>query len=233
MSDLSDFGGGVNRDTPNPEDDIKRYLSSWLRGSDRTVYWERDRSYGNGTFSVSTRQRPDLVIEGKLRNYAVEVKRAEDSATVHDGVIQTFNYWKDLVDGTATYSVRGKEIDIDAVLLATDKAVEGRLFHNWNRKDVRRSGRSDGASRAAAYGQLPNIEHATSETAVRIMHRFARDYDDDAMVGIGALLSSTLDGDEAHIDTADPVALFYATGWSTVDDERTQNWEYIPWYLND
>jgi hypothetical protein len=161
------------------------------------------------------------------------VKRSEDSAKVHDGVVQTFNYWKDLNEGHATYSIGGKDIEIDAVLLATEKAVEGRLFHNWNKKDVRRSGRSEGASRAATYGQLPKIEHATSETAVRLMHRFAKDYDDDAAVGIGALLSSALDGDQAHIDTAHPAALFYATGWSTVEGKQTQNWEYIPWYLND
>jgi hypothetical protein len=64
MSGLSDFGGGVDIDEPNPEDDIKRYLTSWLRG-DVGVYWERERSYGNGTFSVTTRRRPDLVIESE------------------------------------------------------------------------------------------------------------------------------------------------------------------------
>lgn len=228
MSDLSDFGGGVDEDDANPEDNIKKVLSRWLRGNDRTIYWERDRSYGNGTFSVSTRRRPDLLIESKTRNYAVEVKRSEDSANVHDGAFQTFQYWKDLVDGKATYTVRRNEIEIDAVLLATDRSPEGHLFHNWRKKDVMRSGRSGGAKRAVEYGQIPKIEHATSETLIRLLHRFARGYDDDAEVGIGGLLSSALDGDNAHVDSATPAALYYALG-----KDRVQNWEYIPFYLRD
>lgn len=134
MTDLSDFGGGVNRDDPNPEDDINQELSSWLRGNDRTVYWDRKKTYGNGTFEISTQRRPDLVIDAKSRTYAVEVKRAEDSGKVHDGVIQTYNYWRDLVDGNAEYTARGKGLDIDAVLLATEHAPKGRLFHDWQKK---------------------------------------------------------------------------------------------------
>lgn len=233
MSDLSDFGGGIKQDDPNPEDNLNQYLSRWLRGEDRTVFWDRDKSYGNGTFSVTTRRRPDLVIQGKNRNYAVEVKRAEDSGNVHDGAEQVFQYWCDLINDDATYTVHGKSIKIDAVLLATRYSVEGRLFHNWKKKDVRRSGRSEGAQRAAELGQIPQIEHATSESLIRLLHRFARSYDDEADIGIGGLLSSALDGDQAHIDSADPAALFYAPGWSSVEGERVQNWEYIPWYLSD
>jgi len=233
MTDLSDFGGGVKRDDPDPEDDVNKYLSEWLRGDDRTIFWDRNKTYGNGTFSVTTRRRPDLLIQAQNRNYAVEVKRAEDSAKVHDGAEQVFQYWRDLVDGDATYTARGNEIKIDAVLLATRYSVEGRLFHNWKKKDVRRSGRSEGAKRAAEYGQIPQIEHATSETLIRLLHRFARSYDEDAVVGIGGLLSSALDGDEPHIGTADPAALFFAPGRSTIENERVQNWEYIPFYLAD
>lgn len=228
MSDLSDFGGGVDVDSPNPEDEVKQYLSEWLRGSDRTIYWEKEKTYGNGTFSVSTRRRPDLVIQSKTRNYAVEVKRAEDSANVHDGAYQVFQYWKDLVDGRATYTVRGEEIEIDAVLLGTRYSPAGHLFHNWENKDPMRSGRSDGAKRAAELGQIPTIEHSTSETVVRLMHRFARGYDDTAPVGIGGLLSSALDDDEPNIASSAPAALFYSLGL-----DHVQNWEYIPWYLKD
>lgn len=229
MTDLSDFGGGIDEDDPNPEDEIQKRLSRWLRGDDRTIYWDRDRSYGNGTFSVTgTHRRPDLVIKGQSNNYAVEVKPSEDSGDVHDGAYQVFEYWKDIVESQATYTVRGEEVDLDAVLLATDKSPEGHLFHDWKKKDVMRSGRSEGAQRAADIGQIPQKEHATSETLIRIMHRFARGYDDDADVGIGGLLSSALDGDNAHIDSADPAALYYAMGQNPV-----QNWEYIPFYLSD
>lgn len=227
MSDLSDFGGGVDKDLANPEDDVNKMLSTWLRHDDRQVYWDRKRTYGHGTFSISTRRRPDLVVSSKKRNYAIEVKRSEDSANVHDGAYQVFKYWRDIVDGDVRYEVRGKEIQIDAVLLATDKSPEGHLFHNWNKKDVMRSGRSDGAKKAAQFGQIPNIEHATSETLIRVLHRFARGYDKTAKVGIGGLLSSALDGDKPHPETADPAALFYAVG-----ADRVQNWEYIPFYLD-
>jgi hypothetical protein len=233
MTDLTDYGGGVERDDPNPEDDINRYLSSWLRGDDRRVYWDRNKSYGNGTFSVSTRRRPDLVIQSKKRNYAVEVKDAEDSANVHDGTAQVFDYWRDLTDGEAQYSVNGQSIEIHAVLLATQHAPEGRLFHNWNNKDPLRSGRSEGAQKAAQFGQIPDIEHSTSESVIRILHRFAKQYDADSDIGIGGLLSSALDGDHGHHDTADPATLFYAPGWSTADGKLVQNWEHIPWYLDD
>ena len=228
MTDLSDFNAGVDHDDQNPEDKINRMLSNWLRHEDRGVYWDRKKTYGNGTFSVSTRRRPDLVVTGQQRNYAIEVKRGEQSSNVHDGAEQVFQYWRDLVDGDATYSVGGKTVEINAVLLATDYSPEGHLFHNWKRKDVMRSGRSDGAERAAKIGQIPQIEHATSETLIRMLHRFARDYDDTASVGIGGLLSSALDGDMANTDTAEPAALYYAMG-----GDRVQNWEYIPWYLND
>jgi len=226
VTDLSDFGGGVDDDEINPEDEINTYLSQWLRGDDRRVYWDRRRSYGNGTFTISTRRRPDLVVTAKKRNYAIEVKRSTDSGNVHDGAMQAVTYWRDIVNDDAVYSVNGSEIGIDAVLLATDKSPGGHLFHTDRKKDVMRPGRSGGAARAVNYGQLPSVEYAASETLIRMMHRFARDYDDNADTGIGGLLSSALDGDEAHIETSDPAALFYAMGL-----KRVQNWEYIPFYL--
>lgn len=228
MVDLSDYGGGVDEDDPNPEDEVNQYLSRWLRGDGRRIFWDREKTYGNGTFSVTTRRRPDLLIEGKTRNYAVEVKRAEDSANVYDGAFQTFQYWKDIVDGRAEYTVRGKAFKVDAVLLGTRFSPEGHLFHNWQNKDVMRSGRSDEAQRAVKYNQIPRIEHATSETLVRLLHRFARGYDDSAKVGIGGLLSSALDYDDPNPASADPAALFYAMG-----ADRVQNWEYIPFFLQD
>jgi len=233
MTDLSDFGGGVDRDEPNPEDEINRSLSQWLRHDDRNVYWDRDRTYGNGTFSVSTRQRPDLVVTSKHRNYAIEVKRSWDSSNIHDGAVQVYRYWKDLVDREAKYTVDGRTLNIDAVLLASDKSVEGHLFHDWSKKDVRRSQRSEGSQRAADYGFIPQIEHATTETLNRMLHRFSKEYNDEATVGIGTLLSSALDGDDPHADSAHPAALMYTHGNSGMDGKHVENWHYIPWYLND
>lgn len=227
MVDLSDYGGGVDEDEPNPEDEVNTNLSQWLRGDGRRIYWDREKTYGNGTFSISTRRRPDLVIESKTQNYAVEVKDAEDSASVHDGAYQTFQYWKDIVEGNAEYQIRGKAIEIDAVLVATQFSPEGHLFHNWHKKDVMRSGRSEGAQKAVKYGQIPEIEHATTETLIRLLHRFGKGYDDSARVGIGGLLSSALDGDNPNPKSSHPAALHYALG-----KDRVQNWDYIPFYLD-
>lgn len=232
MTDLSDFGAGVDEDQPNPEDEINQYLSNWLRHDDRRVFWDRKRTYGNGTFSVSTRRRPDIVIDSADKTYAVEVKRSEDSSNIHDGAMQVFRYWKDLVNNEATYEIRGKEVEIDAVLLASDKSVEGHIFHNWAKKDVRRSQRSEGSQRAANYGFIPEIEHATTETLNRLLHRFTKEYDDEATIGVGTLLSSALDGDKAHIETATPAALTYTHGNSSIDGEHVENWHYIPFYLD-
>lgn len=228
MTDLGDFGGGVDKQDPNPEDEVKQLLSEWLRGEGRTIYWEHDKTYGNGTFSVTSRRKPDLVIKGKTRNYAVEVKIGNDSGNIHDGAYQTFEYWKEIVDGDVEYSADSESIDIDAVLLGTQYSPEGHLFHSQRQKDVRRHGRSESAQKGVKFGKIPQYEHATSETLIRLLHRFARGYDDEAEVGIGGLLSSALDNDEPTIDSADPAALFYTQGASHV-----QKWEYIPFYLKD
>lgn len=226
MTNLSDFGGGVQEDDPNPEDNIKTQLSKWLRGDDRTIYWEQDKTYGNRTFSVSTRRCPDLVIESKTKNYAVEVKIGDHSSDVHDGGYQTYQYWKDIVEEDAVYSIREQAIEIDAVLIATQFSPEGHLFDTENNRDSMRSGRSKGSKRAVKFGQIPEIEYNASETLIRMLHRFAKGDNPGASVGIGGLLSSALDDDQPNISSADPAALFYAPG-----GDQVQNWEYIPFYL--
>lgn len=101
------------------------------------------------------------------------------------------------------------------------------------KKDVMRSGRSEGAQRAVNIGEIPEIEYSTTETLIRLMHRFSKNYDEMAQVGIGGLVSSALDGDEPHINSADPAALYYVPGFNDKEDRRVQNWQYIPFYLKE
>lgn len=226
MADLTDFGGGVDRDRQNSEDELMEQMSRWLRHPDLRVLWDRDRSYGNGTFSVTTSRRPDLLIKGKSNNYIVEVKDSYSSGTVHDGAVQLFDYWKDLVVGEAEYRVDGECVDVDAALLATDMSQNGHLLHDWRGRDPPRNGVSDGRQKAIDFGQLPESEHVATQTLLRMLHRFARRHDDDAVVGIGGLLSSALDGENKPKDQTTPAALFFAPGRG----HRCQNWDYIPFY---
>lgn len=227
MTNLSDFDAGVPEDDPNPEDNVKTYLSEWLRGDNRTIYWERDKTYGNGTFEITTHRRLDLVIASTENNYAVEVKRGQNGSRIYDGAMQALTYWRDLVEGRATYTIRGEDIEIDAVLLATAFSPEGHLFDTATKKDVMRSERSEGGQRAAEAGHIPTIEYNASETLIRMVHRYAKEAAPNATVGIGGLLSSALDGDQPNISSADPAALFYTSG-----GEYVQQWQYIPFYLD-
>jgi hypothetical protein len=229
-ADLSSFGGGIDHDDANPEDKDNRYLSEWLTRGDRRVYWDRKKTYGHGTFDITTRQRPDLVIVADGGNYAVEVKRAERSSNVYDGAEQVIKYWRDIEEGRAEYSLSGEKIDIEAVILATRHSPNGHLFHGRQNKDEKRSGRGRRSSRAVENSYIPEVEHASSETLLRAMHRFARllrEWHEDitGQTGIGGLYSSALDGDDGGRFSV-PAAFHIAPGRG----ERATNWDYIPFH---
>jgi hypothetical protein len=230
---LNDFGGGYDPDTANPEDETNQKLSQWLaRQSNTRVYWDRDRSYGHGTFSVTTHpHRPDLVVTTDGGNYAVEVKRGTETGDIYDAVEQAMGYWLEIVQGDAEYSVNNETIDIDAVVIATDRSPEGHIFANNRNLDPRRSGR--GSESDVAGVQYPHVEHAASQAYVRVMYRWARteadEQDLDPDTGIGALYSSALDGRGSNEHDTVPAA-FYLVPES---GRRTQNWSYIPYWKQD
>jgi len=232
---LRDFGGGYDPDTANPEDDCNKLLSQWLaRQESASVHWDRKKSYGHGTFSTNTSRTPDLVVTADGGNFAMEVKRARQSSKVYDGAIQAYQYWKDIEDGQAEYSVDGETVDIEAVLLATRHSPEGHLFHDKQNKDVKRTGRGKNSQDALERDLMPEVEHASSETLIRVLHRFARRYyrendEVEAKTGIGGLYSSVLDGDESGISSATPAAYHIAPGRGN----KATNWDYIPWYKED
>lgn len=230
MSDLNSFGGGVDHD-PGEEDKVRLELSRWFKNSGADVYWDRDHSYGWGTFDPGTAARPDLIVMAENKNYALEVKPGGDSSKIHDALPQLVNYWVDVVDGKANYTVAGKRVEIDAFLLATDNSPMGRLYQSEGESDVLRSDFSEGRMRAVSVGQLPQKEFNATERIVRALWRFSKDRRPTAALGIGALLSSRLDGDSPGAEDSHPAALYKSHGGQpNGNNKRHQWWEYIPFY---
>jgi len=229
-SKLSDFGAGVDEDI-GPEDQVRLTLSRWLTQHGARVYWDRSHSYGYNTFSPGQQARPDLLIEGQFNRFAVEVKVGNDSSDIHDALPQIVNYWESVVDGETNYTVDGKEIDIDGFLLATENSPFGRLYRAEGESDVLRTETGDGRRIAVENGHLPERESNASERIIRAVWRFAKDRRPDAELGIGALLSSRLDGDGAGTDEATPMALYYYPGGHQPESWGSpgyQFWDSIP-----
>lgn len=232
MAKLTDFGGGYSSDDANPEDEVNKKLSQWIvrHGSNR-VFWDRKRSYGHGTFSISTQRRPDLVIVADGGNYIVEVKQGDHSRSIYEGISQLFDYWHDIETGEAKYTVNGEEKEIEAALLATRYSAEGHLFHTRQNKDPRRTGRGKRSQDAIERRLIPAVEHTASETALRVAYRWARhEYDSteeiDGKTGFGFLYSSALDEDEPGTRTSIPAAHHIAPGRG----QQAESWDYIPFY---
>lgn len=234
MTDLSEFGGGVDHD-PGPEDGVRLDISSWLRSDDVQVYWDRDHGHGWGTFDVTQQARFDLVVDGVSNTYAVEVKVGDDSGKIHDGFAQLVRYWRGYVDDEYKVLLNGTPVNVDAFLIATKNSPHGRIYQAKGEGDVLRTGTSGGRQKAVAAGQLPNREFNATERAIRVTWRLTKEQRPDATCGIGALLSSRLDGDDGGADHAYPAALYKSHGGRTPDGWDSpgyQWWEYIPFYLD-
>lgn len=211
-------------------------LSKWLRDAGANVYWDRDHSYGWGTFDPGSKARPDLLVEGESRTYAVEVKTGLESSEIHDALPQLVNYWEMVVKGESEYRVEGQKVNIDAFLLATGNSPMGRLYDGEGESDVIRTGYSEGRQRAVSVGQLPRREFNATERIIRAVWRFSKDRQPTAKVGIGALLSSRLDGGDPGVTDSMPAALFKSHGGISPEgwkNTRYQWWEYIPYFHKD
>jgi len=231
MTDLQDFDAGVDHD-PGPEDQVRLQLSRWLRNAGADVYWDKDHAYGWNTFDPGSAARPDLLIVGAERNYAVEVKPGDDSSKVFDALPQIVDYWKSVVDGDTDYRVNGKPVDVDAFVLATKHSPHGRLLSAHGQSEVMRTNYSEGRQAAMNAGQLPEREFNATERLVRAVWRFSKNQRPEATTGIGALLSSYLDGGDAGVEDSDPAVLFKSHDGMQMNSgtERWQWWEYVPFY---
>lgn len=232
VTDLSDFGGGYDHD-PGPEDGVRLDLSNWIRSDDVQVYWDRDHDCGWTTFDINRRHRPDLLIDSANATYAVEVKIGDDSGKVHDGFPQLVKYWRSYVDGDDEYRVRGRATEVDGFLLATGHAPHGRLYKAEGESDVLRTGTGEGRQKGVQAGEVPQREFNATERSIRVLWRLSKEQRPDAECGIGALLSSRLDGDTGGVDHSDPAALYKSHGGQMpdgFDSPGYQWWQYIPFY---
>jgi hypothetical protein len=236
---LADHGGGVDHDDPNPEDEINKRLTDWLIREDETneidVYWDRRKSYNSGSFDITTRRRPDLLVDGKENCFAVEVKRGGDTAKLYKALRQVYQYWLDIETGEAEYTVNGNPKDVEAVLIATQYSVSGHLFEDVHNLDPRRSGRKrpegDDDVRGIHY---PTVEHSGSQVYVRSLYQlgpkdWAERYDENPSTGIGALYSSALDGHGSGETDAIPAAFHLIAR----NGQKVQNWDYIPFWRSE
>jgi len=219
MSDLSDFGGGledIRSELSTPEHRVQLDLSQWFTANGADVYWDEDPTTKSGEKFLSKTEYstfnkdgiiPDLLVVGDTNTFAIEVKDANDTGNIHSAAHETYEYWHDYTVGEGGYWIDNTPTKIDAFLVASQYSVEGALYARWFDDKVRewpiwKRWNMDKPIRFA-----PDWEFAASETATRIMWRLAKStFDDDApfdshkMVddhpGIGAVFSTVLDGSQ-------------------------------------
>lgn len=232
MPDLNDFGAGVDNN-PGPENGVRVELSQWVRSNDVTVYWDQSFDFGFGTFSNDASHRPDMMIDAPGNTYVVEVKVGDDGGKLHDGFKQLVEYWRAYVDGDDCYYINGQERAVDGFLIADGNSPHGRLYKTEGEGDVLRTGVSEGRQEAAKAGHVPDREFNATERAIRVMWRLTMEQRPNATAGIGALLSSRLDGDQAGVANSVPAALYKSHGGQQPDGWDSpghQWWDYIPFY---
>lgn len=204
-----------------PEDSVKQDLTEWFTDYGCSVWWEKANAPGHHTFrSEGAADKPDLIVEGGALTAAIEVKPGSDSGGVYDSVPQILRYWSAYTRGDDTYHIDGRRVEPDVFLLATMNSPQGCLYGEGFERFHTFEDMSDGARLAARKGWIPFAEYGRTKTTVRILWRFAKaEADAEGWTdtpGIGALLSTTLDG-EKHQPS--PKALHYVDGY--------QHWEVL------
>lgn len=197
-----------------PEDGVKHELTEWLEAHGARVWWEKANVPGHATFrSEGAADKPDLLVETDALTAAIEVKPGTNSAAVYDAVPQIVRYWRAHIRGEDTYRAAGRRIDPDVFLIATNHAPAGCLYGESEETLHTFDGMSDGAQFAAKRGWIPFAEYGRSKATVRILWRLAKadlkTTDRDDPPGIGALLSTALDGKQ---NEPKPKALHYVNG---------------------
>jgi len=230
MTDLSDFGEGIDRSELSKRDKQKRKLCTWIQQYENKTYTIDDKSYSNGVFSIESSYRPELLVKSQQNNYLIKFVSSEDSSNILDGIIDTVKYWEAIAAKDTKIKVRNRDVSIDAVLIVSGLSLQGHLFHKNGNNDPRLSQRSEGAKIAADQNQIPEFEHTATEKVIRLLWRFAKEKVPETTVGIGAMLSSANDSEDPASEPEEytPAALYKTPG-----QQYAQHWEYIPFYLSD
>jgi len=193
---------GGDRIIDRPEKERKEDFCTWInRFTDVTIYWEQKNDrYPCFSVTGSSGRKPDLLLAGD-RTIAIEFKPGNDSSDVYQQLYDT---------GEATYLVQDEEIDVDVFAVANSESRSGRLFKE-SREFPRDTDEETGRIWAVRKGNIPQREYNRTEAIVRVMMRFSRKFVGGS-TGIGAVLSSALDGDCPPV----PGMLVYdgGDGWS-------------------
>jgi len=194
-----------------PEEAVKIGLAEWIEtDGDADVYWEKEPSYWKDkpqfrrpTFRVTdgSGKKPDLLIKTGKRTFAVEVKDAEDTSSVHTGAVENFVYWKEYSLTGTEYIIESDAVDIDAFLLATQYSPEGSLFKRFDCVTKPESRNEDPPGNLdPPVWFIPQWEYHNTKGTTRSMWRQAkyRAKEEDGISwgnkpGIGTLLSGELD----------------------------------------
>jgi hypothetical protein len=204
QSTLSDCGGGA--EDPSPEDSVKINLSKWFESHGADVYWEKRPSYGYQVFQTDGgTDHPDLLIDGRYRTFAIEVKRGRSGADIHSGAAQTHRYWLDYVLNNRQYRLADVPVNLDAFVLATKYTPDGHLFYRQGVRDPVRDRhvevRMEDQQVDPPIHWLPDWEFTGTESVTRTLWYFSKDsvteqQADEIDAGVGTLLSSRLDGSQ-------------------------------------
>jgi hypothetical protein len=207
---LADFTEGDPADDAGPEDVVKHELTEWMADHGATaVYWEKANPWNYPTFRTSGTDRPDLLAETE-RGMTVAIETKHDNSGVYRAPPQLQRYWENYIDGGEEYRADGERIEPDVFVLATGHAPDGRLFDTEHDDDVLQTWEAWGGSQfPRGKGWLPKVEYNATKSVVRVQWQYAAAaFSDETGVGIGALLSSTLDGEES----GRPRLLYYLDG---------------------
>ena len=121
-------------------------------------------------------------------NYAIEVKNGNKKSNIYDSLFQTIGYWNDYVTDNIDY-----QIDIDGFLAGTQYSIDGSLFHPQYQIPLKYQDLSQGRLRAIEMKELPPREDIMTEQFTRILWRAAKQHRPKSDIGIGTLLSGTLE----------------------------------------
>ncbi len=168
---------------PN-EEDVKNFISQWLKQFNVHVFWEKKNAWNYPVFKCSVKEKPDLLIEKQGIFWAIEVKNSSiGSKAIHDALVQTKRY----ANNTAMYSINEACFNIipSGFLIASQNSIKGHLFDDEEIEPV-----SEGRAWAIRTGQLPKREYRETKNLIRIIWKLAKE--DKIEIPVGALLSNIL-----------------------------------------